>query len=221
MKKEPDVDLKIQAPNAEAQGDLKTALQLYEKICKNHKSSDLAPKTHFFRGQWYEEDHQFSKAVKMFTKIMKRHPESSFFTPSVEHCFHIGEKLQNGTRPYYFGKIPGFRDFDSAIKSYKLVPEYAPESCYALQALEGIADLQLRAKRYDLAIDALDQIIDSYPDSVAVPHAYLKIAEIYENLVKGEEYNQGGAVIARRYYQEFEKLFPQHPEVSCAKKNGP
>jgi outer membrane protein assembly factor BamD len=84
--------------------------------------------------------------------------------------------------------------------------------------LKEISDLQFRAKRYDLAIDALDRIIDLYPDSLEVPYAYLKIAENYKNLVKGEEYNQGGAVIACRYYQEFMVIFPQHAEISFAEK---
>jgi tetratricopeptide (TPR) repeat protein len=77
---------------------------------------------------------------------------------------------------------------------------------------------QFLAKRYDLAIDALDRIIDLYPDSVEVPGAYLKIAEIYKNLVKGEAYNQGGAMIARRYCLEFIRLFPQHPEINSVEE---
>ncbi|MDR0741037.1 MAG: tetratricopeptide repeat protein [Puniceicoccales bacterium] len=215
-KKIPLADLEIQAQNAETRGDSKTALKLYEKICKDYKTSSAASEAYFFRGQWYEKDHQFSLAVKMFTKIAKYHPESPFFTQSVEHCFQIANTLQAGIRPRYFGKIPGFRDFDLAIKSYELVVKYAPFSRYAPQALNEIANLQLAAKRYDQAIDALDRIVDLYPDSIEVPSVYLKIAKIYRNLVRGEEYNQGGAVIARRHYREFIVLFPQHLEASFA-----
>jgi outer membrane protein assembly factor BamD len=152
----------------------------------------------------------------MFTKVIKRYPESTQFTQSVERCFLIAKRLQDGIRPRYFGKIPGFRDFDSAIKDFELVVKYAPYSCYAPPALKEIANLHLRAKHYDLAIDALDRIVDLYPDSVEVSYAYLEIARICQNLVKGEEYNQGGAIIARRYYREFVALFPSHPAVSFA-----
>jgi outer membrane protein assembly factor BamD len=215
-KKIPLADLEIQAQNAETQGDSKMALKLYEKICKDYKTSDAAPKAYFFRGQLYEKDHQFSIAIKMFTKIAKYYPENPFFTQFVEHCFQIANTLQAGTRPRYFGKIPGFRDFDLAIKSYELVVKYAPYSRYAPQALNEIANLQLSAKHYDQAIDALDRIIDLYSNSIEIPNVYLKIAEVYRNLVKGKEHNQGGAVIARRYYREFIVLFPQHSEVSFA-----
>jgi outer membrane protein assembly factor BamD len=99
-----------------------------------------------------------------------------------------------------------------------LVLKYAFDGRYASHALKEIANLQLRPKPYDLAIDALDQIVDLYPDSLEVSYAYLKTAENYRNLAKGEEYNQGGVVIARRYYQECVVIFPQHSEVSFARK---
>jgi outer membrane protein assembly factor BamD len=111
----------------------------------------------------------------------------------MDHCFQIANTLQKGTRPCYFGKIPGFRNFHSALKSYELVVKYGPDSRYAPQSLNEIANLQLSAKHYDQAINALDRIVDLYPNSIEVPSAYLKIAEIYRNLVKAEEYNQGGA----------------------------
>jgi outer membrane protein assembly factor BamD len=214
----PLADLKSRLECAEARGDVKVALKLRKKICKDYRTSDMAPGAYFSRGLYYEEDRQFSKAIKMFTKIINRYPESVWFTQSVERCFLIAKMLQDGTRPRYFGKIPGFRDFDSAIKDFELVIKYAPYSCYAPQALKEIANLHLRAKHYDLAIDALDRIIDLYPDSVEVPYAYLEIARICQSLVKGEEYNQGGAMIARRYYKEFMVTFPWHSSVSFAEK---
>jgi outer membrane protein assembly factor BamD len=214
--KVPLADLLSGAQSAELRGDSKAALKLYERICKAYKTSDAASGAYFYRGLWYEKDHQFSMAIKMFLKIMERYPESTWFAQSVEHCFQVAKKLQRGTRPHYFGKIPGFRDFDSAVKNYELVIKYAPYSCYAPQALKEIAELHLRAKHPDLAIDALDRIIDLYPNSLEVAYAYLKIAEIYKNFTKGKEYNQGGAMIARRYYREFITVFPQHSEVNFA-----
>jgi outer membrane assembly lipoprotein YfiO len=103
------------------------------------------------------------------------------------------------------------------VKHYESVVQNAPYSHYAPQALIEIANLHIRAKRYDLAIASLEWLIDHYPDSVEVPYVYLKIAEIYSSMVKGDEYNQGGAIAARRYYNEFCSLFPDHEEVSFAR----
>jgi hypothetical protein len=45
------VDLEIQAQNAETKGNSSTALRLDEEIYKDHKTSSVAPKAYFFRGQ--------------------------------------------------------------------------------------------------------------------------------------------------------------------------
>jgi outer membrane protein assembly factor BamD len=218
MEKLPLESLLTQAQNAKAQNNPKLERKIYKIICKVHKGRIEAADAYFFLGVYYEENHQFSTAVKKFTKIMERYAESSWFSQAVEYCFQIGEKLQKGVRPRYFGVVPGFRDSDSAIKAYELVLKHAPFSHLAPEALKQIAELQVLAKRHDLAIDALDRIIDLYPNSVEIPYAYLKIAEIYKNSVKGVEYNQGGAIIALRYYQDFITIFPQNPEVDPVKK---
>jgi outer membrane protein assembly factor BamD (BamD/ComL family) len=210
-------NLLSQVQAAVARNDSKQALKLYEKICKDYKTSDEAPNAYYARGLLYENSQQFTSAIRMFTKIVRRYPESVWFMPAVERYFRIAKKLQEGVRPRYFGTIPGFRDYDSAVKNYELVVKYAPYSHYAPLALVEIADLHVRGKRYDLAIASLEQLIDAYPDSVEVPHAYLKIAEIYGSMVKGDEYNQGGAVAARRYYGEFCLLFPDHERVLFAR----
>jgi TolA-binding protein len=210
-------DLVSQADWAVARGDLKQALGLYRRICKDHKKSDKAPGAYYNRGVLYEKDCQFTSAIRMFAKIVKRYPESVWFMQAVERYFQIAKKLQAGVRPRYFGAFPGFRDYDFAVKNYELVVKYAPYSRYAPPALIEIANLHVRGKCYDLAIAALERLVDGYPDSVEVPDAYLKIAEIYSGMVKGDDYNQGGAVAARRYYGEFCALFPGHERVSFAR----
>jgi outer membrane protein assembly factor BamD len=206
-------DLVSQAKGAEKQNNLKLALTLYKKICKDYKTSEMASSAYYTRGLLYEKNHQFTSAIRMFTKIVKRYPESVWFMPAIEYYFRIARKLQRGVRPRYFGTIPGLRDYDSAVKNYELILQYAPYCRYAPEALVEIANLHIRAKHYDLAIATLDKLIDTYSNSVKVPYAYLEIGEIYSSLVKGADYNQGGAVMALRYYDEFCSSFPNHKEV--------
>jgi outer membrane protein assembly factor BamD (BamD/ComL family) len=212
----PLADLIIQKEEAEACNDSRSVIRACEKICSDYKTSDRVPEAYYTRGVYYKNDQQFTTASKMFMKIVKRYSASKWFTQAIEYCFRIAQELQAGVRPRYFGTIPGFCDFDSAVKNYELVVQHAPYSYYAPKALLEIAELHIRAKRYDSAIAALEKLIDVYADSVEVPQAYLKIAEIYSGLVHGEEYNQGGAVAALRYYGEFCALFPSHESVAFA-----
>lgn len=192
--------------------------RLCKVIAKEYPNSDAAAESYFLRGLLYESDRKFNSAIDMFTKIVKQYPDSLWFSYSVEKCFLIAEQLQNGIRPKYFGVIPGFKDYNSAVQNYELVVRYAPYSRYAPHALIEIANLHVKMKNYDQAVEALDRIIDLYPDSVEVAEAYLKTAEIYAKMVKSEEHNQGGALAARRYYKEFIDIFPQHEHVEFARQ---
>lgn len=209
-------ELLAQRDHIEDSGNRKDLLKIYEQVYKNYPNSDQAPEAYFHRGELYENNREFSAAMKMFSAIIEKYPESAWFAPAVEHGFNVAKSLQSGTRPRYFGFIPGLKDYTSAVKNYELVVKYAPYSRFAPQALFEIAKLHQRERHYEQAIDALERVIDLYPDSVEVSDAYLRLAEVYSSLVKGVEYNQGGALAARRYYREFISLFPldaRIPEV--------
>ena len=58
------------------------------------------------------------------------------------------------------------------------------------------------------AIDALDRLINYYPQSTLAPNAYFNLAQIYADLVKGYAYDQGSTRRAISYYEDFLILFP-------------
>ncbi|UPA28613.1 MAG: tetratricopeptide repeat protein [Verrucomicrobiota bacterium] len=206
-------ELLTEREKTRASGNRREMLKIYEQIYNSYPNSDAAPEAYFCRGELYENNREFSSAMKMFSAVIEKYPGSVWFAPAIEHGFAVAKSLQSGTRPRYFGIIPGLKDYTSAVKNYELVVKYAPYSRLAPQALFEIAKLHQRGKHHEQAIDALERVIDLYPDSQEVPDAYLRIAEIYSSVVKGVEYNQGGALAARRYYREFLSLFPLDARV--------
>ena len=212
-------ELLSQLDKAKQANEKAKILKLCKLIEKKYPDSKLSAELYFLRGLINEEEHKFTSAIDMFTKIVKHYPNSVWFTRSVGKCFEIAKRLQEGTRPHYFGVIPGLRDYNSAVENYELVVRYAPYSSYAPKALIEIANLHMKMRHYDQAIEALDRVIDLYPDSIEVADAYLKTAEIYTKLVKGVEYNQGGALAAKRYYQEFLSIFPQDYRKDSVNEN--
>jgi DNA uptake lipoprotein len=71
----------------------------------------------------------------------------------------------------------------------------------------------------DLAIDALDRLINYYPQSMLAPDAYYTMAQTYANLVKGAEYDQGSTRQAISYYEDFLILFPESPFLGEVEAN--
>src|SRR5262249_55967274 len=96
-----------------------------------------------------------------------------------------------GKRPYYWGLIPGFRDYDAAIDLFEKMVKNAPFSKQAPKALMFISHLSKKYRKVEDAWDALERIINEYPNSSQAEEAYLVLAETYAESVQGPAYDQG------------------------------
>ena len=91
------------------------------------------------RGIIYTERHQFEKANKELNIIIRRYPDYTKFNQVVGRIYAIGKKIGEGARPYYWGIIPGFRNYAMGSEILEDVIEKAPYSEYAPLALMNIA----------------------------------------------------------------------------------
>jgi outer membrane protein assembly factor BamD len=208
----------MEAEDLYRRGDLKGSLKICDKIIKKHKDSPIIADALFLSGEIYLARHQYNDASDAFNEIVLKHNNSPLFEAAVVNQFDIGRALHRGDRPHYFGVIPGFKDRNSAVKYYEKVINNAPFSNYAQDALFNIYKLQRRAKKYDLAFVALDRLIDEYPTSTLLPRAYLELADMYESLGKGPDYDQEAVSLALNYYKDFIVLFPTHESVGFVKE---
>ncbi|MDR0351322.1 MAG: tetratricopeptide repeat protein [Puniceicoccales bacterium] len=206
------------AENCYGCGDRKGALKICDDIIKKHKNSSIITEALFLRGEIYLDRHQYDNACDSFNEIILKHNNSPLFEAAVGKQFEIAKALQRGERPHYFGLIPGFKDRNSSVKHYDKVVKNAPFTDQAQEALFNIYKVHRRAKKYDLAFAALDRLIDEYPTSSLLPDAYLAMADMYQSLGKGPDYDQKAVCLALDYYNDFIVLFPKHEMFGFAKE---
>jgi len=75
-----------------------------------------------------------------------------------------------------------------------------------------------KMKNIEEAIDALDRMINTYPQSLLAPDAYLQLAKTHASLVDGPDYDQGATRDASTYFEDFMILYPSDPNISVAAK---
>lgn len=192
------------------------ALRSYKSVYKHFPDSILAPEALYQTGIIRIERKEYAKAFHAFQKILTDYPSYLKFNDVIQIQFEIASTLQRGKRPYYWGVIPGFRDYDASVDMFESIVKNAPYSCYAPMALMNIADLAFEKKNYPDAIDSLDRIITEYPNSDLAPDAYLKLAQTYAKMIEGPLYDQGATLEAIKYYEDFLILYPNHPMTSSA-----
>ena len=131
--------------------------------------------------------------------------------------YRIASALLNGGRNRIFGgMIPGFSNRTKAIEYFEVILLNAPYSDYAPLSLMDIARGQEFIKETDEAIDALDRLVNTYPQSVLAAVAYLKLGDLHASLSEGPMYDQASTKEAMTYYEDFMILYPGDPNIAQA-----
>ncbi len=204
------------ARRAQDQGRDGSALSDYKRVIKKYPGSVFAPEALFRSAEIYEARHQFTKAYRNLQIIVFQHPAYERFNDVLSAQYRIAEKLSDGVRPRYWGVIPGFRQREKGIEFFERVVFSAPYSDYAPLSLMNAAAGYTRASDRDSAIDALDRMINNYPDSFLTSDAYLKLAAAQASITQGPAYDQASTQLALTYFQDYLILYPGEADASVA-----
>lgn len=206
------------AREAEEANHKGSALRSYKKVVKRYPASVYAGEALFRSGKLYLSRKQYYKSFDQFEEIVIRYPATKHFNEIIGEEYRIASALLDGARNRWFGLIPGFKNRSRALIYFELIVRDAPYSDYAPLALMNKARGHLKEHETEEAIDSLDRMINTYPQSLLAPDAYLKLAQTHALLVDGPAYDQGSTKEAITYYEDFLILFPNDANISSAAK---
>lgn len=199
-------------------GNYWAALTMYNRVINDYPNSVFAPEALYQQGLIYRERHQFERANKSFNQIVSRYPDYERFNQVIAAQFKVGSDLMDGERPYYWGIIPGFRDREGSLIVFEDLIKNAPFSEYAPLALMNIALTARDSSKPEESIDALDRLINTYPDSFLAADGYIEMGDTYASLVEGPWYDQGATQEAVGYYEDFLILYRDAPNATVARE---
>lgn len=199
-------------------GNYWAALTMYNRVIRDYPNSVFAPEALYQQGLIYRERHQFERANRSFNKIVSRYPDYERFNQVIAAQFKVGSDLMDGKRPYYWGIIPGFRDREGSLTVFEDLIRNAPFSDYAPLALMNIALTARDRNKPEESIDALDRLINTYPDSFLAADGYIEMGDTYASLVQGPWYDQGATREAIGYYEDFLILYRDAPNAATARE---
>jgi outer membrane protein assembly factor BamD len=195
--------------DALAAGSTGSANRTFKKIIKNYPTAEATGDARFLHAQILMGKGRWVKGFDQLQEIIAKHPKYENFDRVIGAQFDCATALMEGARGRILWIIPGFKQYGEAIQQFEQIVRNAPYSDYAPLALMNIAIISEQEEKPEEAIDALDRLINYYPQSMLAPDAYYNMAETYANLVKGAQYDQGSTRQAISYYEDFLILFPQ------------
>ena len=210
------IELMNKARLAEENGSSGSAIGSYEKVSKRYPNSVYAPEALYRTAKLRLARKQYIKAFEAYQQVTLRYPNTKRFNEIVGEQYRIASALLDGARNRTWGWLPGFRNRERAIQFFEVILLTAPYSDYAPLALMNIARGHQKLRETEEAIDALDRMINLYPQSLLAPDAYLKLAQAHASLVEGPYYDQGSTKEAVTYFEDFMILFPSDTAIADA-----
>jgi len=210
------LDLMNKARRAEEEGSFRSAISSYEKVAKKYQSSVYAPEALYRSGSLLLRKKQYYKAFSDFQTMIARYPNSKRFNDVIGGQYQVAAALMDGGHNRIWGFIPGPTNRVKAIEYFLVIVADAPYSDYApLSLMDAARGFQMDNDK-DEAIDSLDRLVNTYPQSVLAPVAYLKLGDLHASLSEGPKYDQASTKEAMTYYEDFMILYPGDANIAQA-----
>ena len=204
--------------SAQEAGNWFYAYQCYQKVIDRYPLTEMAAQAHYLIGKMLVLRKQFTDAFSEFDIVIKDYPSFEKYNQVIADQFDVAVRLMQGERPYYWGLIPGFRDYGKALEFFDRVVDNAPYGEYAPKALFYKAKLALDRSRPEDAIVALERLINDYKTSTMLPEAYMLLGKTYASISKGPQYDQRSTQKAIHTYEDFVRNFPKDEKVPEAEQ---
>ncbi len=203
---------------AEEKGRRLTALRHYKQVANKYANSVYAAEALYRIGNLRLARRQYTKAFEAYQTVAIRYPQTTRFNEVIGKQYQIASALVDGARGRLLGFIPGLTNREKAVEQFEMIIMEAPYSDYAPLAMLCIARAHRHFKDTELALDALDRMVNTYPQHVLTTEAYLDLGKTHATLVQGPYYDQGSTRDAITYFEDFMILYPSDNNVGVAEK---
>jgi len=213
------LDLMNEARTDEDKGSNRSAIKAYDQVAKKYPNSIYAPEAYYRSAKLHLIRHEYTKAFDNFQQVISRYPNTKRFSEIIGEQYRIASAMLDGARSrIFYGLLPGFVNREKSLEYFETILANAPYSDYAPLSLMNIARGHQKLKQTEDGMDALDRMINNYPQSLLAPDAYLKLAQAHASLVDGPYYDQGSTKESITYFTDFMLLFPSDPNIGAAEK---
>ena len=212
----------IEANRLQKEGKIGKALDLYEKFSKRRsdasvkiakKSVKVAPESLFRASIIREQKGDWQKAFEHLRLVAKAYTEYDFERVA-ESLMRLAERLAKEDLPRKWGIIPRFRSGSQDRVRLDEIANLARGPKFAPRALMALAEIALKDDKDEEAVDALERIINLYPENYLAEKAYFNLAQIYQSRVSGPAYDQGSTLKALNFYEDYLILYKRPPAQS-------
>lgn len=218
----PDEDAKvwfIEAMNLQKAGELSDALKLFEKFSKRRsdlvveyeeKSVLVGPESVYRAAMIRENQGDWKKAFDHLQLIAKAYVRYDFDRVAAS-LMRIAEQIATEDLPKKWGVVPRLRSGSDDRERLNQIVELSRGPKFAPRALMVLAEIALKDSKDEEAVDALERLVNLYPEHYLAEKAYFMLGNIHKEFVSGPSYDQEATLQALHYFEDYLILFEDIP----------
>ena len=212
----------LEANKMQKAGSLRKALGLYEKFSKRRSDAivtlqgekiKIGPESLYRASILRERKGDWQKGFEHLRLIAKAYTEYDFERVA-ESLMRLAERLAKDDLPRKWGIFPRFRSGSQDRIRLDEIANLARGPRFAPRALMALAEIALKDDKEVEAVDALERIVNLYPENYMAEKAYFMLAKVYEERVSGPAYDQGSTLKALNFYEDYLILYAKPPPQS-------
>lgn len=212
----------IEAHKLQKEGSLRKALGLYEKFSKRRSDASVnidgssvpvGPESLYRAAIIREKKGDWHKAFEHLRLIAQAYTNYDF-ERIAESLMRLAERLAKEDIPRKWGVIPRFRSGSQDRIRLDEIANLARGPRFAPRALMALAEIALKDDKEEEAVDALERIVNLYPENYLSEKAYFMLAKVYKDRVAGPAYDQGSTMKALNFFEDYLILYGSPPPRS-------
>ena len=209
----------LEAIELQRADELSGALKLFEKFTKRrcdliidfeNTPTLIGPESIYRAAMIREKQGDWKKSFDHLQLIAKAYVRYDFERVA-SSLMRIAEQIATEDLPKKWGVIPRLRSGSEDRERFNQIVELSRGPKFAPRALLVLAEISLKDDKIDEAVDALERLVNYYPDHYHCEKAYFMLGEIHQGFVSGPSYDQGSTLQALNYYEDYLILFEQSP----------
>lgn len=196
-------------------GRHKSALKEFKKILVHFPDSMEAADAQYYIGVCWENLRNPFRAFEEYQKVIDTYPNSKRIQDIVSRQYDIGEYFLNREPKKWLGLSLSALSEHPSLEIFRKVVKNAPYSEYAPRAQYKLGLLYLKLRRYEEAKDALQTLLDNYPDSEWAEAGRYQLAMAGAKASSGVEYDNANRKEALKNFSDF---LEKHPDTELSKE---
>ena len=218
----PDEDAKewfINAMNLLKVDELSDALKLFEKFSKRRcdlvieyeeNSVLVGPESLYRAAMIREKQGDWKKAFDHLQLVAKAYVRYDFDRVAAS-LMRIAEQIATEDLPKKWGVVPRLRSGSEDRARLNQIVELSRGPKFAPRALMVLAEIARKDSKDDEAVDALERLVNLYPEHYLAEKAYFMLGNIHREFVSGPSYDQQSTLKALHYFEDYLILFEDSP----------